>query len=89
MGLTFQQKFYVVPDVYLMFYMEPGDMSSAQTVCGILEAPDEDNYDFLADLEAEGYFVKRAVLDELVVDGLNILREANLYKRYEEIIYEN
>lgn len=88
MGLTWQQKFYQVPDeVYLVQFAEPGDSESARDVCAIVQK-DEDNQKLNDKLEeffySEGYVLQSINFDELIIEGYEILKEHNK-ELYEEV----
>lgn len=88
MGLTWQQKFYQVPDeVYLVQFAEPGDSESARDVCAIVQK-DEDNQELNDKLEeffySEGYVLQSINFNELIIEGYEILKEHNK-KLYEEV----
>ena len=77
MGLTFQQKFYQVPDVYLVQFLEPGDFASAQDVYAILEIPEDSDNDLNLNilLEDNGYCTQKCDFDYCIRNGYELLKE--------------
>ena len=81
MGLTFQQKFYQVPhEVYLVQFLEPGDMESAQAVFAIIEKPEDKNKadDLEMLLEEAGYCTQVCDFDDLIRQGYTLLEEQDI-----------
>lgn len=83
MGLTFQQKFYQVPEtVYLVQFLEPGDSESARSVFAIVEKPeDEDLLDFNLKFESAGYVLQEINFDKLIIEGFNVLKEIEMEEK--------
>ena len=76
MGLTFQQKFYMIPEVFLVYNRE--DSGRLGTLKAIIPVPDED-WDEQSPEELEeyllmDYYVERVWLDELASQGYKIMK---------------
>ena len=87
MGLTFSQKFYHLPDtVYLVQFLEPGDLESARDVFAILEVPEDKDkaLDLSILLESNGYCAEKYNFDELVNEGYDLLKELGVKNRYKQ-----
>lgn len=76
--MTFTQTFYQVPKVYLIKFLEPGDLSSAQDIVGIIPVPEENDLDLHLEFESQGYWLDCVELHDLAVEGLNLLKELNI-----------
>ena len=80
MGLTFQQKFGYVPnEVYLVQFLDIGNISSARDVFAIIEKPDneEEDLDLNILMESNGYCLQRCNFDYLIRNGFDLLKELN------------
>ena len=78
MGLTFQQKFYQVPDeVYVVHTLEPGDFADGAAIFGIIEIPEDkdEDLDLNCLFEGQGYWLQKINFDKLVREGYSLLRE--------------
>lgn len=78
MGLTFQQKFYQVPDeVYVVHTLEPGDFADGAAIFGIIEIPEDkdEDLDLNCLFEGQGYWLQKINFDELVREGYSLLKE--------------
>ena len=78
MGLTFQQKFYQVPEeVYLVQFLDPGDMDLAGAVVGIVEILEDEKEDSKLNelFQSQGYYLYKINFDELIREGYNIIKE--------------
>jgi len=78
MGLTFQQKFYQLPDeVYVVHTLEPGDFADGAAIFGIIEVPEDKDEDFDLNclFEGQGYWLHKINFDELVREGYSLLKE--------------
>ena len=82
MGLTFTQTFYQVPQVYLVRFLNIGDLSDAQAIAGIIPIPEDDNPDFHSEFEANGYWLERVDLSKLASNGFEILEELGIDPMY-------
>lgn len=71
MGLTDQQKLYVLPEYYLLMML--GD----NEVCGLIDYNNAKKIN-LEDLKDCGFYLKRIKLDELYTQGLNIIKDEDL-----------
>ncbi len=78
MGLTFQQKFYHLPDeVYVVHTLEPGDFADGAAIFGIIEIPEDKEEDLELNclFEGQGYWLAKINFDELVREGYSLLKE--------------
>lgn len=78
MGLTFQQKFYQVPDeVYVIHTLEPGDFADGAAIFGIVQVPDDKEEDLELNLlfESQGYWLHKINFDKLIIEGFDLLKE--------------
>ena len=78
MGLTFQQKFYQVPDeVYVIHTLEPGDFADSAEIYGIIEIPEDEKEAFELEclFESQGYWLDKINFDILIIEGFKIVRE--------------
>lgn len=78
MGLTFQQKFYQVPEeVYVVHTLEPGDFADGAAIFGIIEIPEDKDEDLDLNLlfEGQGYWLDKINFDKLIREGYDLLRE--------------
>ena len=71
MGLTDQQKLYVLPEYYLLMMLEDDE------ICGLIDYNNAKKIN-LEDLKDCGFYLKRIKLDELYTQGLNIIKDENL-----------
>lgn len=83
MGLTFTQKFLQVPRVYLIRFLEPGDMESTQAIVGIIPVPENDTVDFHEIFESQGYWLECVDLHDIAIEGSRILEELDIRPDYE------
>lgn len=84
MGLTFTQKFYQVPEVYIVRFLNIGDLADAQAIAGIIAVPEDKNLDSMLHdkFESEGYWLDRVDLHKIAVDGYEILEELGIDADY-------
>ena len=78
MGLTFQQKFDLIPEeVYVVHTLEPGDFAGGAMNFGIIEIPEDKEEDLELNLlfEGQGYWLDKINFNELVREGYDLLRE--------------
>ena len=78
MGLTFQQKFGLVPEeVYVVHTSDIADFASGAMKFGIIEIPEDKEEDLELNLlfEGQGYWLDKINFDELVQEGYDLLRE--------------
>ena len=71
MGLTDQQKLYVLPEYYLLMML--GD----DEICGLINRENAKKIN-AEDLQDCGFYLKRIKLDELYTQGLNIIKDEDL-----------
>lgn len=78
MGLTFQQKFYQVPEeVYLVQFLDGGDWESNHVVYAIIEKPEDEEEDLNLNIlmESKGYALQSCNFNKLICKGFNLLKE--------------
>lgn len=71
MGLSDQQKLYMLPEYYLLMML--GD----DEICGLISRENTEKIN-LEDLKDCGFYLKRIKFDELYAQGLNIIKDENL-----------
>lgn len=83
MGLTFQQKFCYLPDIYFVY---DGQTVINNHIIAIIEKPE----DYINDKKLEsllitnGYLLQSCNFDNLISNGYNILRTLNVDNRRKE-----
>lgn len=84
MGLTFTQRFYQVPEVYIIRFSIIGDLEDAQAIAGIIAVPEDKTLDSMIhdEFESEGYWLERFDLHKKAVDGREILEEVGIEPNY-------
>ena len=78
MGLTFQQKFGLVPEeVYVVHTLNLGDFADGAMKFGIIEIPKDKEEDLDLNLlfEGQGYWLDKINFNELVREGYDLLKE--------------
>lgn len=71
MGLSDQQKLYMLPEYYLLMML--GD----NEICGLISRDNAKKIN-LKDLKDCGFYLKHIKFDELYAQGLNIIKDENL-----------
>ena len=76
MGLTFTQKFYLIPEVFLLY--ERTETGRLGKLKAIVPVPDEDIDNYTAEELEEfllmDYYIERVYLDELASEGYKIMK---------------
>lgn len=83
MGLTFQQKFYYLPDIYFIY---DGQQVINNHVIAIIEKPEDyiNGRKLESLLITNGYLLQSCDLDNLVSNGYDILRALKIDNRRKE-----
>lgn len=80
MGLTFQQKFYQVPNEVLIIRRKSGE------VFGIIEVPEEEEKEreLISSMKLSDNFltVQKVDLDDLILNGYSLLKEKEIDREY-------
>lgn len=83
MGLTFQQKFYYLPDIYFIY---DGQQVINNHVIAIIEKPEDyiNGRKLESLLITNGYLLQNCDFDNLVSNGYDILRALKIDNRRKE-----